>query len=111
MSVGFTIWKTSSLNLSCIKFLRKTDFLPAEMKLLGCEKFLVGDRFFTIHLLSVFPMEIVGSQLFWNDTRNGTMVFWKTVPGNIEIGMVLKMIVDEEGRAKHLKGIKVKIGS
>ena len=108
MSVGFAIWKTSSVNLSCIRHLIATSI---ETELLRCEKFLVGDRFFTIHLLSVFPMEIVESQLFWNDVQNGTMVFRKTVPGNIEIGMVLKMIVDEEGRAKHLKGIKVKIGS
>ena len=108
MSVGFAVWKTSFIRLSCIRVLRTTS---TETELLGCEKFLVGDRFLTIHLLSVFPMEIVGSQLFWNDVQNGTMVFWKTVPGNIEIGMVLKMIVDEERRAKHLKGIKVKIGS
>ena len=77
------------------------------MRLLGCEKFFVGHRFLAIHLLSVFPMEIVGSQLFWNDVQNGTMVCRKTVPWNIEIGMVLKMIVDEERRAKHLEGVKI----
>ena len=87
---------------SLYKMFENNRLFTAEIKLLGCEKFLVGYRFLTIHLLSVFPMEIVGSQLFWNDVQNGTMVCRKTVPWNIEIGMVLKMIVDEERRAEHL---------